>query len=92
MSAAKVRGFVKLEVCDGASLNLGKAIKVKCKCYQCHLLAGKVSESRVKVLALILVSLPPPLFGGYIALCESCNGEVPMINFQFLHKNLTFTF
>ena len=49
MSAAKVRGFVKLEVCDGASLNLGKAIKVKCKCYQCYLLAGKVSESRVKV-------------------------------------------
>ena len=29
---------------------------------------------------------------GAIALCESCNGEVPMINFQFLRKNLTFTF
>ena len=27
-----------------------------------------------------------------IALCKSCNGEVPMINFQFLRKNVTFTF
>ena len=26
------------------------------------------------------------------ALCESCNGEVPMINFQFLQRNVTFTF
>ena len=27
-----------------------------------------------------------------IALCECCNGEVSMINFQFLFKNITFTF
>ena len=26
------------------------------------------------------------------ALCESFNGEVSMINFQFLRKNVTFTF
>ena len=31
-------------------------------------------------------------WGSDIALCKSCNGEVPMINFQFLRKNLTFTF
>ena len=26
------------------------------------------------------------------ALCEGCNGEVSMMNFQFLRKNVTFTF